>query len=462
MPRRIPQPTPRNPWTGDRIDAHAFFQFIPGVEITSGVFANVKGRKFGAWVDADSRANGYNSGDLIQQPAYIFESILRDILSLTSTSIDYASFDTVGNTTDGKRDNWLFDRSVHKQQNSLSLCDSLMEESACAYIRDSNNKEKIVALDDYTPSLSLDSRDILFEAGKPIVKTSQVHTSKIFNEFFLNYRFNHGSGAYDKQLFVTGSDNNLSSNTRSDKSPLDTFEGLCATSQTHFNVTRRWSFDSDWIRDDATAELFIKLMADWLTFRKWIVEVKMPFNTRTLSLEIMDQVKWNISLLPVSIRDTKVSGFTATGSITGGTLAADDYYYVITAKDKYGETQASVQKTGTVASGTTGSVALTWTALTGATGYRIYRSTTSEDFTSKPYYDIASGGTTTYTDTGAAASGTGTAPANAVGFFVTNLVYYPRQAQILARFLAVPLISRTGLSGYGEEEYGKQYGYTGW
>ena len=442
------------------IDPHSNFY---GTEYRFDFYADVKGRKFGAWVDADSRNNGYNSGDLIESPAYIIESVFRDVLGLTSSSIDYTSFDTVGNTTDGKRDDWKLARSFTRQELSLAIVEQIARDSACVSIRDSDNKERVVALDFYTPSLSLDSRDILIdENGRPMVGASQVHPSKIFNEFFLDYRLDYGTGNHNKQLFITASDQNLTSNTRSDKSPLDTFTGLCSTSQTHFNITRRWNYATDYIRDDATAELFIKLMADWLTFRKWIVEVKMPFNTRTLSLEIMDQVKWNLSLLPVSIRDVKVSGLTATGSITGGTLAADDYYYVITATDKYGETQASVQKTGTVASGTTGSVVLGWTALTGATGYRIYRSTTSGDFTSESYYDVSGGATVSYTDTGAAASGTGTAPANAVGFFVTNLVYYPRQAQILARFLAVPLISRTGLSGYGEEPFGKQYGYTGW
>jgi hypothetical protein len=37
-----------------------------------------KGRKFGAWIDADSRSNGYNAGDLIENPAYIIESLIRD------------------------------------------------------------------------------------------------------------------------------------------------------------------------------------------------------------------------------------------------------------------------------------------------------------------------------------------------------------------------------------------------
>ena len=433
------------------------------LQLGDNVYGEAKGRKFGAWIDADSRNNGYNQNDLIENPAYIIESILRDVLSLTSTSIDYASFDTVGNSTDGKRDGWVHANSIINRESSLSLISACAFDAACIAIRDSGNLEKIVALDDYTPSLSLDSRDVLLAlGGRPMVRVMQEPLANIRNEFFLNYRLNFATSNHDKQLFITASDNNLSDNTRSDKSPLNTFEGLCDTSQDYYNVVRRWTYNSDWIRDDTTAELFIKLMADWLAFRKWGVEATLPYNTRTLQLEIGDQVKWNLSLLPVSIRDVKVSGLTATGYTTGGTLAADDYYYVITATDKYGETQASVQKTATVASGTTGRVELTWTALTGATGYRIYRSTTSGGFTSESYYDIASGATTSYTDTGAAASGTGTAPANAVGFFVTNLVYYPRQAQILARFLAVPLISRTGLSGYGEAEYGKQYGYTGW
>ena len=74
------------------------------LQLGDNVYGEAKGRKFGAWIDADSRNNGYNQNDLIENPAYIIESILRDVLSLTSTSIDYASFDTVGNSTDGKRD----------------------------------------------------------------------------------------------------------------------------------------------------------------------------------------------------------------------------------------------------------------------------------------------------------------------------------------------------------------------
>ena len=58
-------------------------------------FASIKGRMFGGWVDlhnGTSRDNGYDIGDLIENPAYIIESLLRDEnfverdLTITSTA----------------------------------------------------------------------------------------------------------------------------------------------------------------------------------------------------------------------------------------------------------------------------------------------------------------------------------------------------------------------------------------
>lgn len=96
----------------------------------------------------------------------------------------------------------------------------------------------------------------------------------------------------------------------------------------------------------------------------------------------------------------------AVGSITGGTLAARTYYYVVTALGTTGETLASNEKSATVASGVTGSVALAWTAVAGATGYRVYRGVTAgSEFV---YY--APGNVTTYTDTNATSTG-GSPPA---------------------------------------------------
>ena len=59
------------------------------------------GREYGAFIDADSRNNGYNATNVIENPIYQIEDILRTELGLTSSTIDYATFDASGNTTNG-------------------------------------------------------------------------------------------------------------------------------------------------------------------------------------------------------------------------------------------------------------------------------------------------------------------------------------------------------------------------
>lgn len=55
-------------------------RIIPEVNSIENCYAQGKGRMYGRWTDNDGNArdNGYNENDLIEQPAYIIESILRD------------------------------------------------------------------------------------------------------------------------------------------------------------------------------------------------------------------------------------------------------------------------------------------------------------------------------------------------------------------------------------------------
>ena len=106
---------------------------------------------------------------------------------------------------------------------------------------------------------------------------------------------------------------------------------------------------------------------------------------------------------------------TPTTSTTGGTLPAATYYYVVTALNALGETTASNEVLVTT-TGSTSENTITWAAVTGATGYNIYRGTAAGG--ENVYYTV--GAVTTYTDTGSAAT-TGTPPAvnttaNTAGF----------------------------------------------
>jgi hypothetical protein len=89
----------------------------------------------------------------------------------------------------------------------------------------------------------------------------------------------------------------------------------------------------------------------------------------------------------------------ATAVTTGGSLPAGDYYYVVTSIAG-GESNATWSEAYVNTTGTTSTVTLTWSAVTGATGYKIYRGTTAGG----PYSALVKtvGAVTSTTDTGAA------------------------------------------------------------
>jgi len=95
---------------------------------------------------------------------------------------------------------------------------------------------------------------------------------------------------------------------------------------------------------------------------------------------------------------------TLTASTTGGTLSAGTtYYYVMTALNAYGQSAGTEVNTTTKSgygSTSTNSVKLTWTAVTGASGYNVYRGTSAGGETG--YIYVAGQSTTSYTDTGSA------------------------------------------------------------
>lgn len=109
-----------------------------------------------------------------------------------------------------------------------------------------------------------------------------------------------------------------------------------------------------------------------------------------------------------------------TTATTGGTLAASTYYYKITATNALGETVGS-NEVSQVTTGTTSTVGLSWAAVTGATGYKVYRATTAGGQSTSPALVATLGAVTSYTDTGTAASA-GAVPATNTTATATNTV----------------------------------------
>lgn len=86
---------------------------------------------------------------------------------------------------------------------------------------------------------------------------------------------------------------------------------------------------------------------------------------------------------------------------TGGTFAAGSFFWKITAINSQGETTVSNEATATLV--LNGSATLTWNQVTNATGYKVYRGT-STGAENHLITTIGSGSTLTYTDTGTVGS----------------------------------------------------------
>lgn len=96
----------------------------------------------------------------------------------------------------------------------------------------------------------------------------------------------------------------------------------------------------------------------------------------------------------------------------GGTLPADDYYYVVTAVDGVGETVASAEG-GPFTLASPGTVDLTITSVAGIASYRIYRSLVSGNYGATSFLVEVPNifpTDTTYSDTGGVSLSQGTPP----------------------------------------------------
>lgn len=140
------------------------------------------------------------------------------------------------------------------------------------------------------------------------------------------------------------------------------------------------------------------------------------------------------------------TGFSLTPSATGGTLAAGDYFYCVTAILANGETAPTAEIEVTL-TGTTSSVHAAWFApAAGCKGYRLYRGNIA--FTTNVLVaEISSGTTLSFTDTGAATS-PGSPPSEGV---VAGLPIWVPQAPVLyiPQFYTIPEAAFTSIEGIG-------------
>jgi len=176
------------------------------------IYASGKGRKYGSWIDADSRNNGYDQNQVLQNPIYIIEDILRTELSLSSSDIDFALFDTAGNDTNGHikepfnedatRD-IKFAFSQYKFINSKELIFRICRQAFTWFWISGNGKAKVRTLfrpsDTFTTDKTIDYSEITLKS------ISRTPLNNVRNDITVNYNYSYGSTENKDKVNTTDS-----------------------------------------------------------------------------------------------------------------------------------------------------------------------------------------------------------------------------------------------------------------
>lgn len=319
-------------------------------------FGFTNGMMFNGWVD--SRTNGYNVGDLIRNPAYIAESILRDwvfrendltittvssttqfvITNLLNASDDYynnaeifnvtrnesdlisdytgstktitttnthaswsgsdklyvsniqgtrintTSFDVIGNTTNGTRDDWYFDFPIYQSQNASALLSAIAFESHCAIV-ESAGQFRMIALDSDSIATWTNPMNI---NGVPGLSAGYLDTGSLYTDFTFNYGYSVPQERFTQKLFCSPA--GLSSGITSG------YSTLCQTTRANYKVERKFNYDSYLIQDETTAILLFQRLMTYLTTLKHYITFYASPKTH-IQYEVGDIVKINNSAL---------------------------------------------------------------------------------------------------------------------------------------------------------------------
>ena len=137
-------------------------------------------------------------------------------------------------------------------------------------------------------------------------------------------------------------------------------------------------------------------------------QVQNSSGTAVLSVSsINNRVSIDASFSPLS----SPGALTISTTPTGGALAANTYYYVVTALDGAGGQTTPSPESSITTTGTTSTVTVSWTSVPGASSYRIYRGVSSGGQTQ--YYNsigTLSGSTISFVDNGSVNNFVGAVP----------------------------------------------------
>lgn len=224
------------------------------------------------------------AGDLIEHPVDILEGILRQEYGFGTATIDEAAFDAAKAAMSG----WEFARQLLEQKMGKEVFKEHCRNAALIFYVDPTGQAKIWSLLS-RPSVRTLGKEHVATKGRKTTVVSKGLTSLdgVYNEFYLHYNRNYATDEYEDLVFVTKSDRSAA--------VAAAEQTKCLTSYDRYRTVHRWTFESDWIREEATAVKLLTWAVEWFYLRRELWESLHPLDV--LNLEPGDCVTWDHPLL---------------------------------------------------------------------------------------------------------------------------------------------------------------------
>jgi hypothetical protein len=263
------------------------------INITPGrkIYARIKGRDFGSWIDAVGRtpATGQDDeNDIIKNPAYVIEDILRRDLGVSGDDIDVDAFDVAATVVN----NIELAFTLTGQNYSLKVIEAICQQGRLNYSISAQGLHKLIALKagSYSTNDTLYKQDII--AGSFVINYSDV--DEIINDVDLQYEYNPGSGEY--QQLVNDAD---------------------SSSKTAYNMTNKKIIRADKITDaTAAADLADHFCGSSNGF--WsLANISHPIHSRaviTFECLTFEYIHWEVG--DIILMDTSIDDICRNGAVS--------------------------------------------------------------------------------------------------------------------------------------------------
>lgn len=225
-------------------------------------FAECEGRKYGAWISG--RSSNYSAGDMIEDPAGIIESILRDELGLIDADIDMPSFINAENTSVKARINLHSGNEI----DSNRVIRQLTEQSSFLFFYSAAGKAKLIDLNDKTPTTATRGAHPVVIPFSHIKEGSLKisKASKIFNSLTYKSRFQQEYNAFRDTTILEDAASIAAFGTRPYIAKWPNLAGASADAIAEFLVGTNGIFSNQHnvIQFEALGDLYSDLeMGDW-------------------------------------------------------------------------------------------------------------------------------------------------------------------------------------------------------